>query len=142
MGLEKFGVDAAALREEPLVPKRIFRCWVEPWEIALVGKNDAVAEARLLEKYRDIVFHDPDVGITYTAFDGKLEWRRGKTNGWCVLGIPPEWDGKSMDNLEPYVIRTNIIGEMVMDTEQPKRINVEVVKERPENEGSTDSEED
>ena len=35
-----------------------------------------------------------------------------------------------MDELEPYLIRENILGDMVKETVQPKRINVKVIKEK------------
>ena len=38
----------------------------------LVGKNDAVAEAHLLEKYRCLLFFNPVDGLTYTAYDKNL----------------------------------------------------------------------
>jgi len=48
--LTNFGVDTAELREE--VPRRLFRVWVENWELELLKKNCSVAEAMLLEKYK------------------------------------------------------------------------------------------
>ena len=38
--------------------KCIFRAWVEDWEKPLLKINDVIAEVRLLEKYKDLVFYD------------------------------------------------------------------------------------
>jgi len=56
--LEKFGVDMNILKE-PAV-QSIFRAWVEDWKQDARKNNDVVVEARLLQKYRGLVFHDPD----------------------------------------------------------------------------------
>lgn len=53
--LTNFGVDTAELREE--VPRRLFRVWVEEWELELLKKKCPVAEAMLLEKYKgELIF--------------------------------------------------------------------------------------
>ena len=54
--LEQFGVDRAPLKEAGVV--RIFRAWVEDWEEEDRKVNDCVAEARILTKYKNLVFHD------------------------------------------------------------------------------------
>ena len=53
-----FGVDIAAFKE-PAV-QQIFRAYIEDWEQEDQKKNDCVAEAWLLAKYRGLVFVDPD----------------------------------------------------------------------------------
>ena len=58
MNLENFGVDTTQLKLA--TSKRIFRAWVEDWENPLLKINDVIAEVRLLEKYKDLVFYDPD----------------------------------------------------------------------------------
>ena len=58
MNLEKFGVDTTVLKLATY--KRIFRAWVEDWENPLLKINNVVEEVRLLEKYKDLVFYDPD----------------------------------------------------------------------------------
>ena len=35
---------------------RIFHAWLEDWEKELLQVNDYVAEARILEKYKDLLF--------------------------------------------------------------------------------------
>ena len=46
--------------------RRIFHAWLEDWEEEMLLQNDPVAEAQLLEKYKNLVFHDPDNDTTYT----------------------------------------------------------------------------
>ena len=52
--------------------------------------NDCVAEARLLEKYKYLVFYDPDDKITFTVGDEELEFNRGNKKqdidrGWYAI---------------------------------------------------------
>ena len=58
-----------------------------------------------------------------------------------MLGIPEDWDGEDEEQLEPFVIRANIIGEMVKDTKQAQESHIEVVKEEEQHIGSDDFEE-
>ncbi len=66
--LEQFGVSTRELKQ-PV--KRIFRAWVEDWEEADRKVNDCVAEARILAKYKNLVFHDPDTGGTFSIWEKK-----------------------------------------------------------------------
>jgi hypothetical protein len=70
--LEKFGVDIAAFKE-PAV-QRIFRAFVEDWEQEDRKKNDCVAEARLLAKYRGLVFVDPVTEKTFSVYEKNMEF--------------------------------------------------------------------
>jgi len=83
--LEKFGVDKNILKEPAL--QRIFRAWVEDWEQDTRKKNDTVAEARLLQKYRGLVFHDPNTDNGFCIYDQNMEFHRGRENEWFVLGV-------------------------------------------------------
>ena len=38
----------------------VFRAWLEDWEKPLIKQNDCVAKARLLQKYNNLIFKDPD----------------------------------------------------------------------------------
>ena len=77
--LEKFGVNTNILKE-PAV-ERIFRLWVEEWEEDTRKKNDCVSEALLLQKYKDLVFHDPDSGHDFSIWRQNMEFRCWKGNG-------------------------------------------------------------
>ncbi len=50
---------------------------MEDWEIELLQVNDCVAEARILEKYKDLVFYDPDTKKTFKVWGGNLEFHSG-----------------------------------------------------------------
>ena len=72
--LEKFGVDMEALKHVPIC--RVFRAWVEDWEEEARKRNDAVCEAKLLAKYKGLVFHDPDSNsCAFKYLDENLEYR-------------------------------------------------------------------
>ena len=71
MGLEKFGVNAEELKTP--TKNRVFHAWIETWEETLLDKNDVVAEIRLLEKYKNMVFYDPDNECMYTVHAENLE---------------------------------------------------------------------
>jgi hypothetical protein len=48
LGITKYGVDVEDL-QHPLAPARIFRGWIEDWEVPLLKKNDQVVEANYLQ---------------------------------------------------------------------------------------------
>ena len=52
--------------KKPSVSK-IYQAWLEDWECELLQVNDCVAEACILEKYKDLVFYDPDTKKTFKA---------------------------------------------------------------------------
>ncbi len=47
----------------------IFHAWVEDWEEDARRTNDAVSEARLIQKYKSLDFHDPDTGNTFLIYN-------------------------------------------------------------------------
>ncbi len=46
-----------------------------------------MVEARLVQKYRGLVFHDPDTDNGFSIYDQNTEFRRGRGNGWFVPGV-------------------------------------------------------
>ena len=58
--LEIWDVDPDGLKEPEV--QRVFHTWLEHWEEEVRRTNDAVAEAHLIQKYKSLVFHDPDTG--------------------------------------------------------------------------------
>jgi hypothetical protein len=118
--LENFGVNTAELKKPAAT--RIFRAWLEEWEEELLQQNDCVAEARLLEKYKNLVFYDPDNDTTYTVCDKNLEFHRknkkkGIDGGWSVIGVDDEED------YEPFVIGKMLI-ELIADHEQAPGVEI------------------
>ena len=118
--LADMGIDTNVL--ERASTTRIFRAWMEDWETAGLHDNDAVMEARLLEKYKGLAFFDPDDGKTYTVVSDNLEFRRGRKDGGWYLICESNVTG---DVLEAYSIE--LANELIGDTEQVE--GVEVIKE-------------
>ena len=117
MNLENFGVNTTELKTQS--SKRIFRAWIEEWEEDLLKKNDILAEVRLLEKYKDLVFYDPDNDCIYTVWHKNLEWQRGRNGGWCLIGCPMNDD---LDD-EPFTIGPMVI-DMIADTDQNENVDI------------------
>ena len=62
--------------------------------------NDVIAEVRLLEKYKDLVFYDPENECVNTVWHKNMEWQSGQNGGWRLIGCPA--DNKLDD--EPFSI--------------------------------------
>lgn len=118
--LEKFGVDTVVLKQP--ATNRVFRAWVEDWEKDLLKMNDCVAEARILAKYKGLIFWDPDTEANFTVHEENLEFHRGKDGGWHLIGNSSD---ESVED-EGFAIGEMIIG-MIADTEQ--RSGVEIIRE-------------
>ena len=100
-------MDTSELKKKAVA--REFLGWIEDWEKPLIKKNDVVAETKLLEKYKDLKFDDPDEdGVTFNIYGGNLQWQ--KNEGWAVIA------DKSEDRKEdqPFFIN-NILIEMILD---------------------------
>jgi hypothetical protein len=69
--LEMQDVDPDGLVEPEV--QRVFHAWVEDWEEDARRSNHAVAEARLIQKYKSLVFHDPDTGNTCLIYNKNIE---------------------------------------------------------------------
>ena len=107
----------------------MFRAWLEDWEEELLKQNDCVAEAMLLEKYKGLVFWDPDTKVNFTIHKDNLEFRRGKGDGWNLIGNSSD---ESVEN-EGFAIGEMIIG-MIAETDQAKGVEVIVADETGEDE--------
>ena len=62
LGLDRFGVDVAKLKDTTPKPKKIFRAWREGWESVKLRKKDDKYEARLARKYEGLQWRDVDKG--------------------------------------------------------------------------------
>ena len=102
---------------------------------------------KLLQKYGGLVFEDIDVEIDPDAEEGqqrprftistdKMKWIN--RNGWFVMGEPENYNGTDDDELEPFEISERVLIPLLLATEQPKHLNVRVIK-RPEDEDKEDS---
>jgi hypothetical protein len=77
IGLTKYGVDVKDL-QHPLAPARIFRGWIEDWEVPLLKKNDQVVESKLLTKYHGLKLYYTEDKIVYNVLSFNLEFQRDR----------------------------------------------------------------
>ncbi len=113
---EKFGVNTNILKEPAVGP--IFCLWVEEWEEDARKKNDCVSEALLLQKYKGLVFHDPDSGHDFSIWHNNMEFRCGRGNGWFLLGVCAE------DGVEDEAFTLELARKLIGDTPQKDGIQV------------------
>jgi hypothetical protein len=90
-----------------------FRAWIEEWENDVRLKNDVVAEVRILEKYKNLVFYDPDEKCNYTISDKNLQFikKRGD-KGWYLIGVPHD------SRLEEESFTLELAIELILKTKQ------------------------
>ena len=114
--------------KEPAV-ERIFRACVKDWEEEARTKNDCVEEARLLTKYKGLVFNDPDSGSAFSVWDRNMEFRRGRGNGWFVVGVSADKPDNESFN-EPFSM-LEMACELIGATKQKEGVKVlqQVVEE-------------
>ena len=96
---------------------------MEEWEQEARKKNDCVSEARLLAKYKGLVFVDPDTGKTCSVYDKNMEFRRGRDNGWFVLAVSAEQNTDD-DDAEYDAFSLEVACEVIGDTPQSDGIIV------------------
>jgi hypothetical protein len=99
--LEMWDVDPDGLKEPEV--QRVFQLWVEDWEEDTRMTNDAVAEARLIQKYKRLVFHDSDIGTTFLIYDQNMEFRQGRGNGWFLLAVSANDEGNE-EEMETFLL--------------------------------------
>jgi hypothetical protein len=85
-------------------------------------RNDAVVEAQLLQKYQSLVFLDPDTEKTFHVYQGNMEYRRGRGNGWFVLAISPDDAGGEEENMEAFSLE--VASDLIGSTEQTRGVRV------------------
>ncbi len=120
--LKTFGVDMVALKEPPV--KCLFRAWVEDWEQEARKKNDCVAEAQLLAKYKGLVFLDPNTGKSFWIWEQNMEFRQGRGNGWFLVDVCADDE----DNNKAFTLE--IACELIGETTQ--RDGVQVIHQNEE----------
>ena len=121
--LENFGVDTGALKVREV--ERVFRAWVEDLEEEARKKNDCVCEAQLLAKYKGLVFRDPDTQKLYYVCDQNMKFRRGRGQGWYLIGIWVDNPDPGDEELEPYTLE--LACELI--AEYPQKDGVQVLLE-------------
>ena len=125
MGLENWAGNPGNV-PVPVVPKRLFKAWIEDWEWDCIHHNDEVAEAKLLQKYGGMRWTDPDgdgVGGRgmCIADAGNMEYQGGRNGaGWCLI------DTNKLDGgMEPWTI--DIVIDLIAEYPQPAEMNVEIL---------------
>jgi len=88
-------------------------------------KNDCVSETLLFQKYKGLVFHDPDTDNGFCIYDQNMEFRRGRGNGWFVLGVC------STNAVEDEGFLLELACELIGRTPQKEGIQV-MLRENPE----------
>ena len=94
---------------------------MEDWETELLKDNDVVAEARLLEKYKHLVFLDPDTNCTFTVAPENMEYNRGKHGGWHLVCEPND------DVVETEAFDIPLANELISQT--PQADGVKIIRE-------------
>ncbi len=103
-------------------------------------RNDALVEARLLQKYQSLVFLDPDTEKTFHVFQGNMDYRQGRGNGWFVLAICSDDAGGEDKNMEAFLLE--VACELIGTTEQTRGVSVVNLLEPTEEEGKEEEKEE
>jgi hypothetical protein len=117
LGLDILAGEAAERIQ--VKPSRIVKCYMEDWEVGAQKKKDPVNEARLMKKYENLEWFDPDTNKMFRV-DG-MNWKggRGKDSGYSVSAYNEDWeidDPKHEENEEPWAIFKNcVLHECIMD---------------------------
>ena len=89
------------------VVNRVFRVWMEEWEKECIQDKDEVAEVLLLERYKGLVFYDPEDKNTYMIETKNMAWykqseRKGIDGSWYVLATSDD------DEIESFMIEDEL----------------------------------
>ena len=98
--------------------QRIFRAWIEDCERANLKNKDVVMEVRFLDKYKNLVFLDPDTKCYFTVAPGNLGFHRGKDKGWHMIGEP------NYEDVEIEAFPIMMVNVMVADTPQADSVKI------------------
>ena len=74
------------------------------------------------------VFNDPDSGSRFSVWDRNMEFRRGRGNGWFVVGVSADKPGDESCH-EPFSLE--MVCELIGATKQKEGVKViqQVVEE-------------
>jgi hypothetical protein len=130
LGLSKYGVDIHDLILK--APTKIFRAWLEEWEKEILEVNDPVHQARLLEKYGGMVWHDPDFNEMLTANSDMMFFSRKRgERGYCVYGVKETWregDADDDDTWEPWALNDDLYQQIAEYYEKNPQANIQIVR--------------
>jgi hypothetical protein len=77
-----------------------------------------VSEALLLQKYKGLVFHDPDSDNVFCNWQQNMEFHHVRGNGWFLPGVCME------DEVEDEAFTLELASGMVGETPQKDGIQV------------------
>jgi hypothetical protein len=126
------GIDTPPTPSVAVQPLRIFRAWLEDWEIPVRSKQDPVNEAKLLEKYGGLVWHDPDYDKIFMACRENMHWSvvRG-SRGYCVKGLMDSYnpdEPEDDEHWEPWGLDSDCFYDSIIDyNKKNPSVNISVV---------------
>ena len=86
-----------------------------------------------MQKYQSLVFLDPDTKKTFHVYQGNMEYRRGRGNGWFVLAIHSDDIGGEDKNMEAFSLE--VACELIGTAEQTRGVSVVTLLEPTAEEG-------
>jgi hypothetical protein len=131
--LESYGMDADdidGLNGKVKKPTRIFRAWLEQWEIDEKKKDHSLTEAKFLDKYGGMCWLDPDYDKINTASDENCTFVKGRTNGWFINAVDEDGEEEPWD---PFILI-----DLIRSHKQPEALNVTIVLPPAEEEAQTE----
>lgn len=122
-------------KEETQKPDRIFRAFIEDWEVECIKKKDPTHEAKLLKKYGGLELFDIDEDSNARISETELNWSRPsrKGGGYMVTVYDDKWDGDittAEEHCQSWVINTDLI--LCIKTFYKKNPNSAIVIVDPE----------
>jgi hypothetical protein len=140
------GLDVTTPEVVAAPKQRIFRAWLEDWEMTARAKQDPVHEAQFLLKYGGLVWFDPDLKKKFMASSERMHWSamRG-TRGYCLLGLLDTYDPSVPDekDWEPWVLDPEVLHCLIVEYyEKNPSPNIVVVVQKEANADDDNTEED
>lgn len=118
--LEKWGVDTDALKEPEMQGSVL-------WLGRGVGrgvhkKHNVVDEAKILQKYKNLVFYDSQYEKTYQVFNEHMLWVTGRDKDWYLIAASVDTTDACEDDFKIYGLGRAI--QMILTTQQAGGIQV------------------
>ncbi len=121
MHLEKRGLDVGILKDTVIT--RNFIAWAKEWEKEKHKKNDVVARALFVNKYKDLSHQssaqsNDDIDCLYFIRKEDIMWCHDRDGGWTIFG-QCEDPGIEEDKITPFLAVT-----LICDTVQAEGIKI------------------
>jgi hypothetical protein len=89
-------------------------------------KNDCVSETLLFQKYKGLVFHDPNSENDFCIWVQNMEFRHGRGYGWFLLRVCAD------NGVEDETFTLELAREMIWD--KPQKDGIQAVHKEPDQE--------